>query len=159
MPTGILSMAVNAVAVLLALGAAAGPTNVKVAIEDSWLVASQGSDESLQTVRVAIWARHVFAKPELPLPMAGFQQLDDDPEEEYVVASRGPGTGPYYVIQIIDFRADGIVAWSYESRGAPRVEGGIVVLGELPEGYQGVGTNPTEQRYRLTASGLARQGR
>ncbi len=87
---------------------------VSARIKDGWVIASQGSDESSQIVRVKVWGATRIT--------GGFYQLDTDPEKEFVVVSRGMGSGPYYKIQIIDFRPDGILTWSYDSFGVPKVE-------------------------------------
>ncbi len=122
--------------------------NILVGIQDGWIVASQGADESLQSARIRIWG---------PSNVSGqFHQLDEDSENEYVVISRGIGSGPYYKLQIVDFPQHGIVTWSYDSAGAPRVEGGFVYLGELTDGYAGAATTPRFQKYRLSVKGLSR---
>ncbi|MDJ0785990.1 MAG: hypothetical protein QNK05_04240 [Myxococcota bacterium] len=133
-------------------GAAAEPS---VEIDGAWLEARQGRDESQHTLRVAIWAREVFDDPELPLALSDFEQLDADPELEYVVASRGPGTGPWYRLQILDFRPDGIIALSVPSAGPPRFLEGRIQLGSLPQGYLGAGSEPEYTSFRLTPAGLA----
>ena len=117
-------------------------------IEDGWIIASQGKDESLQIVRVKVWG---------PERVTGaFYQLDSYPKLEYVVVSRGLGTGPYYKLQIIDFRANGILTWAYDSSGGPRIEDGVVSLGYLPDGYQGAATMAVYEEYEFTVEGLVK---
>ena len=127
--------------------AASADRNITASIEDGWILASQGSDESLQSVRIQIWGSSRIS--------GQFHQLDDDPEREYVVSSRGIGSGPYYRLQIVDFLPDGILTWSYESAGAPRVEDGFVYLGELIGGYIGAATAPKFRKHRFSNIGLS----
>ena len=55
--------------------------NISAQIKDGWVIATQGSDESSQVVRVKIWG---------PNRIQGkFYQLDTDSEKEFVVRSRG----------------------------------------------------------------------
>ena len=120
--------------------------NISAFIQDGWIVASQGADENFQSTRIEIWG---------PERIKGqFHQLDQDAEREYVVISRGTGSGPYYKLQIVDFVPNGILAWSYESAGAPRIEDGMVWLGELKEGYDGAATAPRFRKFRLSETGL-----
>ena len=65
--------------------------------------------------------------------------MDGDPEKEYIVISRNSGTGPYFKLQIIDFRPDGILTWSYDSMGTPKIENGKILLGDR-QPYVGAGT-------------------
>ncbi len=89
---------------------------------------------------------------ERPL-IKGFEALDADPEREYVIISRGLGSGPYYKLQIIDFREDGILTWSYDSMPTPRVENGTIFL-SVSRDYDEMRTNPKYGAYRYTADGL-----
>jgi hypothetical protein len=104
----------------------------------------------MKVVKVEVWGEYHDE--------GAFHQLDNDPEQEYVVVSRNRGTGPYYRLQIIDFHEDGILTWSYHSGGGPRIEDGVVFLGRLPNGYQGAATKAVYSRYRLSASGLSKVG-
>ncbi len=121
--------------------------DITASIQDGWILASRGSDESLQSVHIQIWGSSRIS--------GQFHQLDDDPEREYVVSSRGSGSGPYYKLQIIDFLPDGILTWSYDSAGAPRIEDGFVYLGELVGGYAGAATAPSFRKYRFSGNGLS----
>ena len=138
------------VAVLLVAlpSAASADRNITASIQDRWILASQGSDESLQSVRIQIWGSSRIS--------GEFHQLDDDPEREYVVSSRGIGSGPYYKLQIVDFQPDGILTWSYDSAGAPRIEDGFIYLGELVDGYTGAATSPSFRKYSLSVNGLSK---
>ena len=91
--------------------------------------------------------------PEGRPAFTGFEALDADPEREYVVISRGLGTGPYYRLQIIDFREDGILTWSYFSAPMPRLEKGTIYLG-VSRDYDEMRVNPKFKAYRYTAEGL-----
>lgn len=118
----------------------------RVSFENGWVDAEQGRDEDAERVRLAIWG------PErIDIQCA---DLDTDPEPEVLVISRGIGTGPYYRLQIIDFRADGISTWSYASSGVPKIEYEVVSLGRFENGYQGAGTTPEYSNFRLTEDGL-----
>ena len=71
--------------------------DIRVRIEGQWVVAGQGRDETAQTVRVKIWGPVLEPSSFIERPfIKGFEALDADPEREYVVISRGLGTGPYY---------------------------------------------------------------
>jgi hypothetical protein len=125
-----------------------GEDNISAEIQDGWIIASQGNDESSQIVKVKVWgANHITGE---------FYQLDIDPEMEYVVVSRGIGSGPYYKLQIIDFRPNGILTWSYDSSGVPRVENGVIQLGSLPRGYQGAATKPVYDAFSFSVKGLSK---
>lgn len=90
--------------------------NFRAEVVGSEIVAIQGRDESLQSVRVAIWGQ--LRDPGRLRTRE--VQLDDDPELESVVVSRNAGTGPYYRVQIVSSRPFGILIWSYPSCGSPR---------------------------------------
>lgn len=92
--------------------------NVSAQLKDGWIIVAQGNDENFQQVKVKVWGADRIA--------GKFYQLDADPEKEFVVISRGIGTGPYYKLQIIDFLANGILTWAYSSSGAPKIENGFV---------------------------------
>ena len=66
------------------------------------------------------------------------------------MTSRLPGTGPYYRLQIIDFREGGILTWSYWSDGVPKFDDRYISLGKLPNGYQGAASVPDYTAYRYT---------
>lgn len=139
------------VAIVLTLGAAFSQEvvdrKITAHIDGDWIVAQQGSDETLQSIRVAVWGSW---KERL---QARFEQLDNDPEQEYVVISRNGGTGPYYQLQIIDFRPSGILIWAYESMGVPEILDGKIMLGMRQE-YQGARTVPIYREYRYKSSQL-----
>lgn len=122
--------------------------DISVRLEEGWVTASRGRDDTLLMVRVKIWGTTRIT--------GEFHQLDADPEQEFVLVSRGTGTGPYYRLQIIDFRPNGIASWSYASSGMPRIENGHVLLGTLPDGYQGAATQPAYARYGLSVTGLSK---
>lgn len=114
----------------------------RVSVVDGWIEAEQGRDESSQRLRVAVWG---------PIRVdAKCGQLDNDPEPEVTVISRLQGSGPYYRLQIIDFREDGILTWSYWSDGVPKFDDRYISLGKLPNGYQGAGSVPDYTTYRYT---------
>lgn len=116
-------------------------------IEGRWIHASQGQDEDAQEVRIRIWGATSVT--------GAFHQLDEDPEKEFVVISRSQGSGPYYKVQIVDFQPQGILTWSYDSSGKPRLKGLAIYLGKLPKGgYQGAATNPKYHAYSLSTNGL-----
>ncbi len=121
----------------------------KVTLESDWLVAYQGSDESAQEIRLKVWGRlrehSHFAR--------GFEQLDGDAEEEYFVISCIEGTGPYYKLQILDFRPDGMFTWSYDSFGRPKIKDKKIYLG-LHEQYDGASDISKYAKYRYTTEGL-----
>jgi hypothetical protein len=123
-------------------------TNISARIADGWIVASRGRDENSQVVKVKVWGTTRVT--------GEFHQLDTDPEKEYVVMSRMKGTGPYYKLQIIDFLPNGILTWSYDSSGVPKIKDGEVSLGYLPKGYQGAATIPVYDKYKLSALGLSK---
>ncbi len=127
--------------------------DLEVKVQGAWLHVSRGNDEERQEVRMAIWAREAFGA-DLPLTLHGFHQLDDDPEREYVVVSRSPGTGPYYRLQIVDLPPHGISTWSYHSGGKPRIEGSQVFLGRLKNGYESAATQVEYSAYKFTPEGL-----
>ena len=112
-------------------------------------VAGQGRDETRQLVRVWIWGS--FWEP--AFIQRHFEQLDDDPEREYIVISRSPGTGPYYKLQIIDFPPEGILTWSFDSMGRPKIEDRKILLGD-PQKYQGAATIPRYKSFTYTKGGL-----
>ena len=114
----------------------------RVSIEDGWIEVEQGRDENNERLRLAVWGPESIA--------ATCEHLDDDEDPEVVVISRGTGTGPYYRLQIVDFRREGILTWSYPSGGMPRLEHQRVFLGTLPLGYQGAATRPVYNAYRYT---------
>ena len=118
-------------------------------LDGDWIVAGQGRDETAQSLRLGVWGsvRHGS------FPYRRFEQLDDDPEKEYIVISRNRGTGPYYKLQIIDFRPHGILTWSYDSMGTPKVENAKILLGDS-QPYIGAFTMPKYKAYTYTAGGL-----
>ena len=118
-------------------------------LDGDWIVVGQGRDETAQSVRLRIWG----SRRDGPFPIRGFEQLDDDPEKEYVVISRNSGTGPYYKLQIIDFRPDGILTWSYDSMGGPKIKNGKILLGD-PVPYESAATKFEFKSYTYTAGGL-----
>ena len=122
----------------------------RVNITEGWIDAGQGRDEDGQRLRLAIWGPESIE--------AECAQLDDDPEPEVVVISRGIGTGPYYRLQIVDFHSQGIKTWAYSSDGAPKVADKTISLGRLVDGYQGAGSMPVYTDYRLTDDGLVDPG-
>ncbi len=130
------------------------PGELDVSVEDGWVVAAAGRDESAHQVRVKIWGAW--------LQEASLAQLDLDGEKEFVVISRSTGTGPYYRLQIIDFQCQGsgaeanwgVLAWSYSSEGRPRIESGKVFLGEVSADRRAVHGPPNYRPYRLTPGGL-----
>ena len=123
--------------------------DIHVYLDGDWIVAGQGRDETRQLVRVWIWG----SLREPPFFQIRFRQLDDDPELEYIVISRNSGTGPYYKLQIIDFLPEGILTWSFDSMGTPRIEDRRILLGDAQE-YQGAGTIPRYKSYTYTKGGL-----
>ena len=114
-------------------------------IEAGWIIAAQGNDETSQVLRVKIWGS---------LPQEDrFVQLDQDPELEFVVISRNSGTGPYYKLQIHDFVKHGVLTWSFDSMGRPKIENRFVWLGDqIP--YEGAGTVPSYRKYAYSTAGL-----
>lgn len=122
------------------------PDNLQTSVEDGWIDANW--------VRIRIWNPWVHD--------AGCTQLDSDPEEEFFVISRTTGTGPYYRIQILDFRHGaedpegswGVLAWSYYSDGKPKIEDGRVLLGEIPVDRWSNKGPPNYRPHRLTTDGL-----
>ena len=119
--------------------------DAKVRVEGDTIIASQGIDEGYQEVPIKIWGEWHEED------WRGFRQLDDDPEEEYCLWSRNPGSGPYYRLQIVDFVPGGILTWSYYSFGCPAFDGKDVLLGE------GVGFSGNDRmyfRYRYSTQGL-----
>ena len=134
------------------------PTNIQVNINGPWLVASQGADETFQQIKVVITARKFFGD-DLKLEVSDFYQIDNDQEKEYIVISRSPGTGPYYKIQIIDFKPNGILTWSYDSSGIPKIEGKNISLGSLPHGYRGAATEYEYHKYLFTEAGLIKNNK
>ncbi len=123
--------------------------DIHVYLNGDWIVAGQGRDETRQLVKNAIWG----TLRESPFFQRRFEQLDDDPEREYVVISRSPGTGPYYKLQIIDFPPQGILTWSFDSMGHPRIEDRKILLGDAQE-YRGAATVPRYKSYAYTTGGL-----
>jgi len=133
--------------------------DIRVRVEGQWIVAGQGRDETAQEVRVKIWGPVLMPSTFVKRPVIkGFEALDADPEREYVVISRGLGTGPYYKLQIIDFRKNGILTWAYYSAPAPRVENGTIFLG-VSRDYDEMRINPKFQAYRYTSRGLEPVGK
>lgn len=120
-----------------------------VTIDGDWIVASQGREETYQEIKLRIWGSlrqdSSFGH--------GFWQLDGDEVGEYYVISRNAGTGPHYRFQIIDFRPDGILTWSYYSMGRPKIEGITVFLG-APVKYESAATRLEYRAYRLGTQGL-----
>ena len=123
--------------------------DIHVYLDGDWIVASQGRDETAQLVKIRIWGS--LRGPSFP--QRRFEQLDDDPEREYIVISRNSGTGPYYKLQIIDFPREGILTWSFDSMGHPRIEDRKILVGDAQE-YQGAGTIPRYKSYTYTTGGL-----
>jgi len=126
------------------------PRHFQAEVTATQIVVSQGQDESFQRVAVDIWGR--LRDPDRFRTLSA--QLDGDPELEFLVISRNQGTGPYYRLQIVASRQDGILVWSYASCGMPRVETGRIALGECAAGLGSAETVPTFRSYRLTDSGL-----
>ena len=123
--------------------------DIHVYLDGDWIVAGQGRHETRQLVKIWIWGS--FWEP--AFIERRFEQLDDDPEREYVVISRSPGTGPYYKLQIIDFPPQGILTWSFDSMGHPRIEDRKILLGDAQE-YRGAATVPRYKSYTYTMGGL-----
>ena len=120
--------------------------SIRVSLKGEWILAEQGNDETHQSVQVKIWG----SVREKGFFEHGFVQLDADEEEEYYVISRHSGTGPYNKLQIIDFRPDGILTWSYDSYGKPKIDGRIITLG-LAEKYQ---ADVEYTQYKYSVAGL-----
>ena len=128
--------------------------DIRARIDGQWVLAGQGRDETAQRVQLKIWGPVLEPSTYIERPVIkGFEALDADPEREYVVISRGLGTGPYYKLQIIDFREDGILTWSYYSAPVPRVKDGTIFLG-VSRDYDEMRTNPKYKAYRYGTSGL-----
>lgn len=125
-----------------------GERNIRAEIKNGWVIAGQGSDEDALEVKVKIWGHSRV--------QGGFDQLDEDLEQEYVVISRGIGTGPYYKLQIIDFKPNGILTWSYGSFGVPQIEKGIISLGNFPNNNESAVTKLDYSKYSLSADGLTK---
>ena len=118
----------------------------KITTTKETVKAFQGQDETAQSLTLDIWG--------VELKEISCEQLDSDPDEEVVIVSRNEGTGPYYRLQIVDFRANGILTWSYWSEGRPKVENGQVLLGTLENGYTGAGSTSTYATYIYNEAGL-----
>jgi hypothetical protein len=78
--------------------------------------------------------------------------LDDDPEDELVVVSRGGGTGPYYYMQIIDFTKSGFAITSAYSFGKPEINVKVIHLG-FGE-YIGADSEPEYRMFRYSAGAV-----
>lgn len=111
-----------------------------------WVHFEVGADETAHEIQVRVWG----SLRDASFFAHGFQQLDTDPEMEYVIISRNAGTGPYYKLQIIDQVPNGILTWSYDSYGRPRIAGTSVDLGVPPQGSR----PSVSARYHLTPRGL-----
>jgi len=121
----------------------------RVTNDGGWVEFEQGRDESRQLLRLAVWGSVLVG--------VNCEQLDDDSESEVTIVSRNEGTGPYYRLQIVDFRPEGILTWSYWSEGVPIIDKKLVFLGALEDGYQGAGSARTYMSYRYTDQGLLEQ--
>ncbi len=121
---------------------------IRVYLDGDWIVAEQGRDETAHRVKVAIWGK--LREP--GFFERRFEQLDGDPEREYILISRNEGTGAYYKVQVIDFRPNGILTWSADSFGKPRIEQQTIYLGERVADGQG----PRYGIHRLTVEGLVK---
>ena len=121
-------------------------TGARATLLGDWVELSVGTDETSQSVRVKVWG----ALRDSSFFRHGFMQLDDDPPLEYAIISRNEGTGPYYKLQIVDLRPDGILVWSYDSYERPTLARSEVTLGQPPVGDAA----PVRRRYRLTPLGL-----
>jgi len=150
---------VSVVAALFVIGLSSGcwaaelgcdfQADQRVSVDRGWIEVEQGRDESHQLLRLAVWGPTTVA--------ASCEQLDADVDPEVAIISRLEGTGPYYRLQIVDFDPDGIRTWSYWSAGVPKLEDHRVLLGVLPQGYQGAGSVPQYTAYRYTETGLAKE--
>jgi len=107
-----------------------------------------GTDETDQVLQLRVWG----TLRDSTFFWHGFQQLDEDPELEYVIVSRNEGTGPYYKLQIVDLQPNGILTWSYDSYERPKAVRGTIELGSHPQ----AGGSTTWVAYRLTSHGLER---
>lgn len=116
--------------------------DTRVTIGDGWIDIEQGRDENSERLKLAVSGPESVS--------AACEHLDDDDDLEVIVTSRGAGTGPYYRMQIIDFRPHGVLTWSYASNGMPKLENRRVLLGVLPLGYQGAATTPVYNAYQYT---------
>ncbi len=141
----------------LVLGAAAPVANAdelacnwrsdrQAAESNGWIIASQGRDETSQEIRLKIWGTEVR--------QIACAQLGNALDETLVIVSRNVGTGPYYRLQILDFRENGISTWSYWSEGQPRIDDKRIFLGKLKSGYTGAGSETEYRAYAYTESGL-----
>ncbi len=130
---------------------ASPPGKLRVEVDGGWLVAHVGTEDAGQVVRVAIWG----SLRDSTFFEAGYRQLDDDADLEYVVISRNPGSGPYYALQILNVLPDGLASRLYHSDGRPRISGRQIELGKLTNGYQGAASQPVYTRYQLGPRGLA----
>lgn len=129
------------------------PRQFQAVVTATQIVARQGQDESFQRVAIDIWGR--LRDPERFRTFSA--QLDGDPALEFLVISRNEGTGPYYRLQIVASRPDGILVWSYASCGKPRIEERRIALGECAAGVGSAEAVPVFRRYQLTDSGLVRE--
>lgn len=155
-------LAVLATAWLMPRSAAAqtpqvAPTrSFQARVDGTRVVANQGVDDNRLEVTVEIWG--VLRDPAHFLTRE--VQLDSDPELELVVVSRQDGSGPYYRLQIVASRPDGIQTWSYASCGQPRLDPPRVGLGACTGDAGAAGTAAIDlEWYRLTSEGLARAAR
>ena len=69
-------------------------TNTTIQQTGDQLIVALGSDEDRQQISVEIWGSERRT--------ISCEKLDDDPDAELVIISRGSGSGPYYRLQIID---------------------------------------------------------
>ncbi len=127
----------------------------QASVTSNQIIAHQGQDESLQRVAVTIWGS--LRDPAFFHTMS--IQLDEDPELEFVVVSRNPGSGPYYRLQIVASREAGILTYSYPSCGRPKAEGTRIALGQCPSGGAAGTAVPTFRWYRFTDHGLVEETR
>jgi len=146
---GLIVVFATALAVAQVRAQATDPVSgARARVDGAWLRFDVGADETAQSLQLRIWG--TLREP--TFFSHGFQQLDDDPELEYVVISRNEGTGPYYKLQILDLRPHGILTWSYDSYEPPTIARAGVELGSRPE----PGRPSTRVPYRLTPQGLER---
>lgn len=96
------------------------PLPIHASVEESRVIATSGIGKHAQQLELTIMGDDVVE--------SGFQQLDQDRQNEFMVVSRFGNRNDEYYLQIIDFRPQGISTWSYRSYDRPVVIGRVIMF-------------------------------
>lgn len=119
---------------------------IDASIADGRVIARSGSGKYAQQVELTIMGDDLVE--------SGFVQLDHDTQNEFMIISRFGDSREEYYLQIIDFRPQGIVTWSYRSYERPVVISRIIISTAPDEIETGDDKRALYTTHILSSNGL-----